>query len=409
MYSTKLLFTAVIFSGISQFCSSNDNRMSGELESAEAVNTVDDTQDTAAMFTSGPAGKEFCDTINIETDSSSTSEQPPVSPESEEMPDTMTIALCGDIMMGTTFPEVELPANDGRDLFKDTKPITQRADLALGNLEGALCDDGKSRKGSGPNTYSFRTPTNYAVNLSDAGYDFLSVANNHSLDFGEHGMDMTEQSLKGQDISYAGVKGRSEYAIVERNGVKYGICAFGHNPYTVMHTNLTTVKRILDTLRPQCDILVVSFHGGAEGADQNHLPEGTETFLGENRGNLREFTHFCIDNGADVIYGHGPHVTRCMEVYKNKFIVYSLGNFCTPYGMSLIGIKGYAPVVEIKIDRNGDFISGQIHSFIQKKGIGPLKDSTNSVAKEMKSLSESDIKNPQITISTNGEIRRISK
>ena len=409
MNTIRFIMTAILFSSISQFCNSIDKKMSGELDNAEELNMVDETHNNVAPVSSEPSVRDICDTINSETDSSSTSGQQPMMEDIKELPDTMTIAMCGDIMMGTTFPEVELPANDGRDLFKDTKPITQRADLAVGNLEGALCDDGKSRKGSGPNTYSFRTPTNYAVNLSDAGYDFLSVANNHSLDFGEHGMDMTEQSLKGQDISYAGVKGRSEYAIVERNGVKYGICAFGHNPYTVMHTNLTTVKRILDTLRPQCDILVVSFHGGAEGADQNHLPEGTETFLGENRGNLREFTHFCIDNGADVIYGHGPHVTRCMEVYKNKFIVYSLGNFCTPYGMSLIGIKGYAPVVEIKIDRNGDFISGQIHSFIQKKGIGPLKDSTNSVAKEMKSLSESDIKNPQITISTNGEIRRISK
>ena len=65
-------------------------------------------------------------------------------------------------------------------------------------------------------------------------------------------------------------------------------------------------------------------------------------------------------------------------------------------------------MVEIKIDRDGDCISGEIHSFIQKKGIGPLKDNTNSVAKEMKSLSEADIKNPQITISTDGKIRRIN-
>ena len=187
--------------------------------------------------------------------------------------------------------------------------------------------------------------------------------------------------------------------------MKYGICAFGHNSYTIKHTELQTVKRILNTLRPLCDILIVSFHGGAEGADRRSLPEGQENYLGENRGNLRQFTHFCIDNGADVIYGHGPHVTRCVEVYKNKFIAYSLGNFCTPYGMSLIGIKGYAPVVEIKIDSKGNFISGKIHSFIQQKGAGPRTDATNSVAKEMKTLSEQDIKNPIVTIDNEGNIR----
>ncbi len=327
--------------------------------------------------------------------------------DDNELPDTMTIAMCGDIMMGTTYPSVQLPANDGRDLFKDTKEITLRADLAVGNLEGTLCDDGQSRKSPGPNSYSFRTPTKYGVNLTDAGYDFMSMANNHSRDFGDHGIEMSEKTLDGQGIAYSGVAGRREYAIVERNGVKYGICAFGHNSYTIKHTELQTVKRILTTLRPLCDILIVSFHGGAEGADRRRLPEGQETYLGENRGNLREFTHFCIDNGADVIYGHGPHVTRCVEVYKNKFIAYSLGNFCTPYGMSLTGIKGYAPVVEIKIDSKGNFICGKIHSFIQQKGAGPRTDPNNNVAKEMKSLSESDIKNQTITIDDNGKIRMI--
>ena len=324
--------------------------------------------------------------------------------EARELPDTMVIAMCGDIMMGTTYPNTQLPANDGRDLFKDTKGITQRADLAVGNLEGTLCDDGKSRKGSGPNSYSFRTPTKYSVNLTDAGYDFLSVANNHSLDFGDHGLDVTEKTLDAEGIAYCGVQGRKEYAIVERNGVRYGICAFGHNSYTLKHTELNTVKRIIEKLRPQCDILVVSFHGGAEGADRRRLPQGQESFLGENRGNLRQFTHYAIDLGADVVYGHGPHVTRCVEIYKNKFIAYSLGNFCTPYGMSLTGIKAYAPVIEIKIDNKGNFICGKIHSFIQQKGVGPRLDASNSVAKEMKSLTEQDIKDATFTIDGEGNI-----
>lgn len=326
--------------------------------------------------------------------------------ENHELPDTMVIAMCGDIMMGTTYPENEkgLPANDGKNLFDDTKEITLRADLAVGNLEGCLLDGGRCRKGTGKNSYAFRMPTKYGVNLQDAGYDFMSLANNHSKDFYDDGIASSEKVLDGLGIAHSGVEGHNEYAIVERNGVRYGVCAFGHNSYTINHTNLNRVKSILSTLRPLCDILVVSFHGGAEGADRCHLPQGQETFLGENRGNLREFTHFAIDNGADVVYGHGPHVTRCVEVYKNKFIAYSLGNFCTPYGMSLIGVKGYAPVVEIKINSKGDFISGKIHSFIQQKGVGPRKDPTNAVAKEMKRLTEADIKNASFRIDNEGNI-----
>lgn len=329
-------------------------------------------------------------------------------PDAQEptLPDTLTIAMCGDIMMGTTYPSRQLPPNDGRDLFADTKAITQRADLAVGNLEGTLCDGGTNTKGTGKYSYSFRTPTTYVANLTDAGYDYMSQANNHANDFGETGIHSTEKVLDAEGIKYSGIAGRAESAIVERNGVKYGICAFGHNRYTLKHRDVATVRRILADLRPKCDILVVSFHGGAEGKDKTHLPQGMETFLGEDRGSLREFAHLCIDLGADVVYGHGPHVTRCVEVYKDRFIAYSLGNFCTPYGINVSGISGHAPVVEIQINNKGEFLQGKIHSFIQQRGIGPRTDATHSVARQMKSLTESDIQQRTFTIDDEGNIRR---
>ena len=318
--------------------------------------------------------------------------------------DTLTVAMCGDIMMGTTFPSVQLPADGGANLFKDAGPVFQRADLAVGNLEGTLCDGGKSTKGEGPNVYSFRTPTTYAQWLSQAGFDFLSMANNHANDFGQEGILSTEQMLQQQDIKFAGIEGRTETAVIERKGLRIGICAFGHNSYTLKHTDLSTVGRILDDLKQRSDIIVVSFHGGAEGRSKSHLPYGTETFLGENRGSLRELAHYCIDNGADLVYGHGPHVVRAVEVYGGRFIVYSLGNFCTPYGMSLTGISSYAPVVEVKLGRDGRFLKGSIHSFLQQKGVGPRHDKTGSVAREMKQLSEADVPQSQAHIDDKGNI-----
>ena len=318
--------------------------------------------------------------------------------------DTLTIAMTGDIMMGTTFPAKALPANDGADLFKDTKAITQRADIAVGNLEGTLCDGGTSTKGSGPNVYSFRTPTSYAPLLKDAGYDFLSMANNHANDFGDIGIESSERCLNEQGIKYAGIEGHVESAVITRKGLKIGLCAFGHNSYTLKHTDLQLVKRILDDLKKKSDIIIVSFHGGAEGRTKSHLPYGSETFLGENRGSLREFAHFCIDNGADVIYGHGPHVVRAAEVYNGRFIIYSLGNFCTPYGMSLTGISAHAPVIEITIDDKGRFQHGRIHSFNQVKGVGPRKDNSHEVARQIKQLSEEDIPQSEARIDAQGNI-----
>ena len=307
-------------------------------------------------------------------------------------------------MMGTTFPSVMLPANDGRDLFRDAKDILTRTDLTVGNLEGAICDGGRSTKGNGPNSYSFRTPTSYGHLLKEAGYDFMSMANNHANDFGEEGILSTELVLREQGILFSGIAGRIESAVIERKGMKIGLCAFGHNSYTLKHTDLNTVGRIVDELVNSCDLVIVSFHGGAEGRTKSHLPYGPETFLGENRGSLRQLAHFCIDHGADVVYGHGPHVVRGVEVYKDRFIAYSLGNFCTPYNVSLTGISGYAPVIEITIDGDGSFKSGKIHPFLQTRGIGPRYDAAGSVVKEIRQLSLTDLPQSQAEIDREGTI-----
>lgn len=316
-----------------------------------------------------------------------------------------SIAMAGDIMMGTTFPNTALPPDSGRLLFKDVSSVLRNADIAVANLEGTLCDTGTTTKKKSANNYSFRTPPAFAQRLNEAGFDFLSMANNHSYDFGEAGIRSTEQTLRQQGISFAGLKSQPHSVTVTRSGVRFGICAFGHNHYTLRHQDLSLVKTVLDSLRTKADIIIVSFHGGAEGAKMSHLPYGKETFLGEDRGSLRDFARFCIDHGADVVYGHGPHVARCVEVYKGRFIAYSLGNFCTPYGINVSGVSGYAPLIEARVDSAGQFVDGQIHSFIQRRGIGPRRDTANIVARHIRSLTAADMPQAGITIDAEGKIR----
>ena len=86
--------------------------------------------------------------------------------------DTLTVALTGDIMMGTTYPTTQLPPSEGRLLFQDVRNVLRTADVAAGNLEGALCDGGTSTKRLSANTFAFRTPVSYAPLLTDAGFDF---------------------------------------------------------------------------------------------------------------------------------------------------------------------------------------------------------------------------------------------
>ena len=254
--------------------------------------------------------------------------------------------------------------------------------------------------------YAFRTPTSFASRLSEAGFDFLSMANNHAHDFGELGISSTMQCLDRLGIKYSGIKNYPDHAILQKDSVIYGFCAFGHNDYTLRHQDLESVRRIITHLVNVCDIVIVSFHGGAEGASKARLPYGKEVFCGEDRGSLRSFAHFCIDAGADVVFGHGPHVARAMEVYKEHFIAYSLGNFCTPYGISLSGISGFAPLLELQIDNEGRFQNGKIHSFIQHRGIGPRLDVNNSAAKEISRLTQLDFPKGVLKIHADGSLSK---
>lgn len=315
---------------------------------------------------------------------------------------TVTIAMNGDMMLGSLKPNRILPDNDGKDLLRDTYEITRSADVACGNLEGVMADEGSTRKAPGPLSFSFMMPTKYVNLLVDAGYDFMGIANNHIYDFWDAGTQSTINTLRGANIGVAGTKD-CETSIKEINGVKYGFCAFGHEDYSLKTQDTATVKRVITGLRPQCDILIVCFHGGAEGTGCRHVPYGKEFFHGMDRGDVRQFGHMAIDCGADIVYGHGPHVPRGMELYNDHLIAYSLGNFCT-LGMSTAGQTGYAPLLVVKLDGNGKFVEGKIHSFIQGHRTGPRRDANNVVAKDIRSLTIDDFKDNKLNIADDGSI-----
>ncbi len=312
----------------------------------------------------------------------------------------VTIAMTGDIMTGSIMPTPDLPPNEGRDIFVDCAQLIGSADVACGNLEGVLADSGKQRKSPGPLSFSFMMPTKSVRLLVDAGFDFMGIANNHINDFYPAGIASTIKTLSDAGIGVAGTK-ECETSIREINGVKYGFCAFGHEQYSLRTQDAATVKRIVKKLRHECDIVIVCFHGGSEGVKERHLPHGTEYYHGADRGNLREFAHLCIDSGADIVYGHGPHVCRGMEVYKGHLIAYSLGNFATPRGMRLAGLTSYAPLLMVKLN-GGRFASGQIHPFIQYRDKGPRTDNSGAVIREIKALSEEDFEPNDLIITNEG-------
>jgi poly-gamma-glutamate capsule biosynthesis protein CapA/YwtB (metallophosphatase superfamily) len=337
------------------------------------------------------------DSLNLSSDSGETIIEAADDP-------TLKIIGVGDIMMGTNYPSTKyLAPNDGRLLLAEVDTILRNADLTFGNLEGTLLDKGGNVKRCSDPTkcYAFRSPERYATYLKDAGFDVLSIANNHSGDFGSSGRANTQRILDSNGIAYAGLLS-CPTAIFTIDSITYGFAAFAPNSGTVDIRRIAAAEEIVKKLADTADVVIVSFHGGAEGRSRQHMTKRVETFLGENRGNVYEFAHRMIDAGADVIFGHGPHVVRAIEVYKNRFIAYSLGNFCTYARFNLTGVNGYAPIVEIETTVDGEFKSGKIHSFLQIGEGGPESDSMNKAYKKIQQLTNEDFPNHNIKFEEDG-------
>lgn len=319
--------------------------------------------------------------------------------------DTVTIIGVGDIMMGTNYPEDRLPPGDGDFLLKDVSEILKNADVTFGNLEGTLLDSGGTPKRcSNPKVcYAFRSPVRYVKNLSHAGFDLMSLANNHAGDFGNDGRKSTMQALDSIGILHAGQL-THPFVTLEQDGLTYGLAAFAPNSGCVDINDQEGARSIVAHLDSLCDIVIVSFHGGAEGAKFQNVPRTNEIYYGENRGNVYKFSHELIDAGADIIFGHGPHVTRAVEVYNNRFIAYSLGNFCTYKGISVNGVNGLAPIIKVFTDGKGNFFKAQITPTWQTYGTGVQVDPHKQVIKILQDLTKKDFPETPIHIDDNGLI-----
>lgn len=322
------------------------------------------------------------------------------------LPDTVTIAAVGDIMMGTNFPNVTyLPKDNGAYLWDHTRAILQGADITFGNLEGTILDEGGEQKEcNNPKLcYLFRSPEYLAVNFKKNGFDLMSVANNHANDFGEAGRKNTQRVLDSLKIAHAGSVDQP-YVITKIGQLKIGFCAFAPNRGTVsihQYENIKTTIQLLDSLT---DIVIASFHAGAEGSKHQHVTRKREYYYGEDRGNVYELAHLMIDNGADIILGHGPHIVRAIEVYKERIIAYSLGNFLTFGRFNLRGLAGEAPILEVQTDASGKFLKGKIHSFRQSYSHGPRNDSNLSSIKTIQRLSLEDFPENPVMINASGSI-----
>ena len=317
-------------------------------------------------------------------------------------PASISIKAVGDIVPGTNFPRYRLPAKPDL-LFEAVRPYLQGADLLFGNLECPLTVHPYSAKDiSRPLVFAFRAPPAYARFFKQLGFDVMNIANNHSSDFGSIGVKDTIAHLEKAGLKAIGQKDEILYLTVKNVPIAW--IGFSTYDYHNSVHNLEKAQRLIAEAKQKADIVVVSMQAGAEGVGAKHVRNRTEMFYGENRGNVVRFARFAIDAGADLVLGHGPHITRAMELYKGKLIAYSLGNFVGYRSLSTAGELGYSLILEVKLNLEGNFIGGQIIPVrLDDKGI-PRIDGQYRVVDFIRNLTQSDFPQTPIIIDGQGEI-----
>ncbi|OGC42287.1 hypothetical protein A2Y85_03030 [candidate division WOR-3 bacterium RBG_13_43_14] len=301
--------------------------------------------------------------------------------------DSLSVIMVGDIMMGSDYPGNNLTPKP-ECIFQEVSAYLNDADLTLGNHEGTLSEGGictkKIEKGK---CYAFRTPPAYVSYLVDAGFDGMNLANNHMNDFGAGGIESTIKALTDAGLKYCGAYSR--IARIDIRGTTVAVMSFATSPNADMIFEIEKAQEFVADVARENDIVIVSFHGGGEGVKYLHTADTFEYYMGWPRGNVVKFAHAVIDSGADCVWGHGPHVPRALEIYKDRMIAYSLGNFFT-WGFNLGDERGYAPILKVTMDTVGTFMHGQIISALQRTYQYLQYDSLARAAKLMQGLCEDD-------------------
>lgn len=372
----------------------------------------------------------------------------------------VTLAFVGDINLGTMTLPGGVPSDSGRGLFQAAKPFLT-GDLVIGNLEGVLADSGETekcgkrrsvawstspaatmpapppprpttrtsganpaqtsgkaglrreRRGPGkpkpkpPGCYAFLTPGFLAPRLAEAGFTHLNLANNHANDFGLDGRRSTEALLASIRVDPYGPVGAIVIDTVRRGTAStiVGLIGFTTYPFAYDLLDVPRSVAVVDSIRPLVDLLIVTFHGGAEGSAALHLPFAAESLGQEPRGDLRAWAHAVVDAGADVVVGHGPHVLRGIELWRGRLIAYSLGNFVTYRGFNLAGPQALTGVLQVELAGDGALERARLVPMRQVPLGGPAPDPERAAARLVRALSEDDFDDSAARVDDDGAIR----
>ena len=248
-------------------------------------------------------------------DTSKDSQEETTTPEPTAEPVSITVSMVGDCTLGTdvnfdqstSFDAFYQMKNDPGYFFQNVKDIFTADDLTVANMEGTLTTSNDRQQ----KTFAFKGNPSYTEILTRGGVEATNLANNHSHDYGDQSYEDTIQYLEAAGITTFGY---DRTAVMDVKGIKVGLIGIYE-----LKDGLGRQQQVIDTIQEVKDqgaqVIIVSFHWGTE---KSNIPDDIQKTL----------AHLAVDQGADLVVGHHPHVLQGIEKYQGKNIVYSLGNFC---------------------------------------------------------------------------------
>jgi hypothetical protein len=277
-------------------------------------------------------------------------------------------------------------------------------DIVFGNLEGTLATGGTPKCSPyGVNgCFTFRADPSSVGALKRAGFTVMNLANNHALDYGPEAQAQTIAALRSVHLAYDGLPG--QITILDANGIRVALIGCAPYPWAQSLLTIGATAALVRKARTEADVVLVYMHAGAEGSSADHVPAGDETFLGEDRGDVRAFSHAMIDAGASLVFASGPHTLRGMEWYHDHLVVYSLGNLAGDNTLSVDGTLSISALISLKLSGSGAFIDGQIVP-LELVGAGtPAYDSSGQAISFIRTLSDEDFSAPRLHFASDGTI-----
>ena len=310
----------------------------------------DNQESTEPSETAAPTETEAAEEVTeapteeTEAPTEEPTEPPTEAPTEPEEQNSFILTFTGDCTLGTNrdswnnqYHFIKLIGEDYDYPFANVVEYFENDDFTMINLEGVLAESGSASN----KRFTFRGPTAYTQIMTGSSVEAVTLANNHTEDFGKAGYESTVEALKGAGITY--VEKNASALYTTESGLTIGLYAAAFN------FDMGDIKSEIKNLRSQgADIIVCAFHWGTEGA---YRPNNTQQSIARQ----------AIDAGADIIYGHHPHVLQKVEEYNDGIIYYSLGNFS--FGGSVYPQDYDSAVLQQEVVRNedGSFSLGKLN------------------------------------------------